>query len=191
MVEIIPAKGGFFKITNISSADIESGIIEHGRILDPERLAASLKKIYHKTGQKFSTKTVYAILPDSMTYFHVFDFPGAFSDEEIVNAVSFKFEEVFPLPMTSCFFDYAIVMRTPEKTLVQYAVVPKEIVRQIEDSFLKADLKLAGLGLLSQAVTKVVLGEPREKKASIVAYVTNESATIFIRNIFSVIKMNQ
>ncbi len=137
-----------------------------------------------KYEQKFSTKTVYAILPDSMTYFHVFDFPGAFSDEEIVNAVSFKFEEVFPLPMTSCFFDYAIVMRTPEKTLVQYAVVPKEIVRQIEDSFLKADLKLAGLGLLSQAVTKVVLGEPREKKASIVAYVTNESATIFIRNIF-------
>ncbi len=184
IIEMVSAENKLFKVINTSVLDIEKGIIENGKILDLERLTAFLKKAYNKTGHKFSTNTVYAVLPDSMTYFHVFDFPGAFSDDEIVNAVSFKFEEIFPMPMTSAFFDYAIVMRTPEKTIVQYAAAPKETINKFSDCFTNAGLKLAGIGLLSQAVSKVVLGEPMEKKATLVSYVTNESATIFIRNLF-------
>ncbi len=183
IIEIKPAQSGLFSLSEFAYADLDQGIIEHGKLLDIDRFSVVLKNMYEKSGAKFSTKNVYFIIPDPITFFHTFVFPGALPDKEIPNALSFKFEETFPIQSSDVQGDYAVVLRNPEKTIVQYAVTSRSIVTNYIEGLKKAGFSVDGMGLEAQAILRVVLGEPREKKASLTAYITEESATFFVRDI--------
>ncbi len=186
IVELKPMKGGLFTISDFSYFPLESKIIENGNILNIDSLSVSLKKAFKENGAKFSSNLVCLTLPDPVTFFHTFSFPGAVPDREIPNAISFKYDEVFPVPASDSKGDYAVVARDHEQTTVQYSLTSMKIIRDYINVFEKAGLKLFGIGLEAQAIERAILGDPEEKKASIIANITEESASIFIRDAYGI-----
>ncbi len=186
IIEIRPGNSGLFSISGFVFSELEQGVIENGKLLDADRFSIAIKNAFEKGGTKFSSKNIYFIIPDPITFFHTFVFPGALPDKEIPNAISFKFEETFPIPLTDAQGDYAVVVRNPEKTIVQYAASSRNTVEKYLEALRKAGLNVDGMGLEAQAILRVVLGEPREKKASLIAHVTERSATFFIRDILGI-----
>ncbi len=186
IIEIMPSKSGIFEAVDFSYLEIDSKIIENGNILNIDAFAISLKKAFSENGAKFSSNNVYFALPDPATFFHTFGFPGAVSDREIPNAISFKYDEIFPIPVNAGKGDYAIVARNKNETIVQYALASLEVIRQYSEAFKKAGLVLTGIGLDAQAIEKAILGNPEEKKATLVVNITKDSASLFLRDVYGI-----
>ncbi len=182
MVEIHPNEQGLFHVASFAMVDLEPGVVEHGDILDIDRLAAAAKKLWSNGG--FSTNVVYGALSDHITYFHTFKFPGELSDAEVKSALTFQFEEAFPLAFVDAVIDFAVIARSGEQTVVQCAVVPKVSLQKFQDALERAGLTVGGVGIEAQAIGRVLLGAFREKKASLIANIRKHSITLFIRDMY-------
>ncbi len=103
-IEAVYLKGNSLhtKILGLARVNIESGIVEKGRIKDEEKLATVLKKLFSKAKPKsISNRNIIFGFPDAVTYINVFDLPPhAKKDrknlvrEEVVSSVPEKIDNL-------------------------------------------------------------------------------------------------
>lgn len=162
---------------------LEAGVMEGGRVLDVDRLAAVLQDaLKNAVPEPVEARRLHLVLPDSVTYFHVFHFPGMLNDLEVQNALQFEAAEVIPFPPEDLFGDFLVLERTAQQTTVLYAVAFKETVRALEQVCEKVGCTLGGIGLEAEALDRALLGTVREGKASVVADVGQFTTTVFVRD---------
>ncbi len=162
---------------------LEAGIVEGGRVLDVDRLAGVLQDALKKAiPGPVESRRLHLVLPDSVTYFHVFHFPGMLTNLEVQNALQFEAAEVIPFPAEDLFGDFLVLDRTAQQTTVLYAVAFKETVRAFEKVCEKVGCSLGGIGLEAEALDRALLGEARAGKASVVVDVGQFTSTVFVED---------
>ncbi|MFC1787799.1 pilus assembly protein PilM [Patescibacteria group bacterium] len=182
MLEAEHQPDGRMILRSLSEALLEEGVFNHTKVLDIDRLAAALEKVHQAAAPKrFSTNELHIALPDSVTYFHVFRFPGSLNDKEVENALSFQIEEVIPVPLKDLRSDFAVVSRESDQTIILYAAVLKEVVEQIEKAVVRAGLKVGSIGLESEALARVLLGESNDH-ASLIVDIGERTTTFIVRD---------
>ncbi len=188
VAEILSGEAGSYSVRQTASTDLDSGIVEHGKVIDSDLLVEILRRLWSPPNN-FSKKEVCFVMPDEASYFHTFAFPGSLSDTEVQSAVRFQFEEVFPLSYANAVSNFGVVARSVEETIVTCAAVNKENVLKFEEVFSKAGLKCVGIGLEAQALRRVILDPPKQstspwqnKKAILVAYFRENKILLFIIN---------
>jgi len=183
MMEVRIRRDRKIEVLAASAVALESGVVERGRVVDVDRLSRALKTAHAAAAPaSFSLQTLDIALPDSVTYFHTFRFPGSLTNAEIANALQFQTEEVFPYPSDELVSDFIVSSRTAQETVVQYAVADKEAIAGYAAAASRAGFSVGGLGLEAQAIARALLAAPRKGKASLVADLGEYTSTLFLRD---------
>ena len=141
-------KGGKVILSAVGRMILAKEVMEDGKILDEQKLAAAIRDLCLKTKpQKISTKLVIASLPESKIFTHHFKLPITIHDNELAGALKFEAEGVVPASQDELLFDYKIIKKesasakaTADKQEILYVAAFKNIA----ESYART-LRLAGL----------------------------------------------
>ena len=134
-------KGGKVVLSAVGRMILSKGVIEDGKILDEQKLAAAIRDLCAKTQpQKISTKLVIASLPESKIFTHHFKLPVTIQANDLAGALKFEAEGVVPASQDELLFDYKIIKKDAGKQEILYVAAFKNIA----ESYART-LRLAGL----------------------------------------------
>lgn len=157
LVEFSRTKEGL-KLKRFAHANVATGIIENGEIMDAAGLTAILTA-FRKKYDLFHTR---CIIPEEKGYLFQAQIPKVSSPVEIATAVEFIIEENVPLSVSESVFDFALIESPKEENFLEVAVsvVAAEAVRSYLSAFREAGLSPIHFEVESQAVAKAVV--PRD-----------------------------
>ncbi|MBU0646247.1 pilus assembly protein PilM [Patescibacteria group bacterium] len=180
MVEVRLNHEGQGEILVQAHAALPKGVVEHGKIKNVESLGVALRAAFEAADpQAFSHRTVHLTLPDLVSYFHTFYFPGSLNNEEIENALAFQLEEVIPFDPEEMKGIHHVVSRNEKETIVTYAMVLREDLAAYRQAFKTAELTIGSIGLATQALSRMI--PPKDEgdtTATVVIDVENVSAAL-------------
>lgn len=180
MVEVGLNSDGQGEIVAHSRAALPPGVVEHGKVKNIESLGVALHAAFEAADPKpFSQRTVHFSLPDLVSYFHTFYFPGSLNKEEIANALAFQLEEVIPFDPDEMRGSHHVVERTDKRTIVTYAMALREDLAAYRQAFKAANLELGSLGLSTQALSRMIpVKDEDDPTAAMVVDVENAAAAL-------------
>ncbi|TAN58662.1 type IV pilus assembly protein PilM [Patescibacteria group bacterium] len=141
-------KGGKIVLSAVGRMILTKGVIEDGKILNEEKLAAAIRDLCAKTQpQKISAKQVIASLPESKIFSHHFKIPSTIPESQLGEALKFEASNVIPASMDELVFDFKIIKK--ESASAKTAADKQEILyvasfKSIAESYART-LRLAGL----------------------------------------------
>lgn len=129
-----------------SRVTLQKGIVEDGKILNKEKVKEKvLELLANSQPRGFKTKQVILSLPESKTFFDIFELPANLQGQELYKAVEKEAEKTIPLVPEELYFDFKLISERKEIKEVLYVGTPKEIV----DGYLET---LRGVGLVPLAL---------------------------------------
>ncbi len=131
---------------------LESGIIEGGKIISPDRLATALSAIAKMQGISF----VRAALPEEQIYFFRMQVPDGTKDE-IRSALELMLEEHVPILAAETVFDFEVTDKADGKVEVAVTAASRAVIDSYSEAFEKAGLTLLSLELEAEAVARAVI----------------------------------
>lgn len=159
-IEMISLEGTIEKprLSALGREILEPGIVEDGKIIQKEKLAAVLKKVTEapKFGKIEKKKLIFA-LPESKSFIHVFEPPPDFKKEKTEELIRSEAVFNFPFPLADLYFDFKIINK--EALLV---AVPKDIVNDYLEVFQNVEIKPIALEIESMSISRSLIGESRE-----------------------------
>lgn len=179
LVEVQTDRKGGATLSSFSIGSLEPGIVEHGKVADVDRLAATLRSML-EAKDKFSTKELVVALPESTTFFHRFHLVGQFSGTELLNTLEFQAEEVFPFALKDVVDDFQVIGRAAGSVDVLYAVAPQEIVEGYKQVVAKAGAHLIGLTLEPVALRRLFVPTNGKGKATLIADIGERATNLTI-----------
>lgn len=133
-------------------APLDSGIIEEGKIVDPERLAKALKAVAQIQNLSF----VRAALPEEQVYFFRMQVPDG-TKEDIRASLELMLEEHVPILAAETVFDFEVTSHEKGKVEVAVTAASRVIVDSYVEAFEKSGLTLLSLELEAEAVARAVI----------------------------------
>ncbi len=155
-------KGRSFKLGAFGKIELPPGILQKGRILNPEILVKYLKELLSKKQRSLSREVIVS-LPENEVFSQVIQMPKM-TQQELEKAVVFEAENYIPLPSSEMYLDFEIV--EPVKDHLDHIdVFLAAASRKVVEEYLLV-LKSAGLRPLafepeSRAIFRAVI--PKEK----------------------------
>jgi type IV pilus assembly protein PilM len=125
-IELVSLEGSLEnpEVSAVGRKILDQGIVENGKILNKESFKMALEDlISHPQLGKIKTKKVIFSLPESKSFFHVFEKPKDLKENEIENFVKTQASQIFPFSLEEIYFDYQI-----KENFVLLAAISKEIV---------------------------------------------------------------
>lgn len=120
---------------------LEKGIVSDGRILNKEKLKEKVLALLNNSQPRsFRAKQVILSLPESKTFFHVFELPAELKGQELYSAAESEALKTIPLAPEEIYFDLKLISERKDIKEVLYVGTLKEIV----DGYLET---LRGVGL--------------------------------------------
>ena len=145
------------KISAIGRKVLNSGIVENGKILNKESFKMALEDlISHPQFGKIKTKKIIFSLPESKSFFHIFEFPKGLKENEIENFAKSQAGQIFPFSLEEIYFDYQI-----KENSIHLAAMPKETVNGYLEIF--KILKLSPIVLETESMAWQRLFGEKEK----------------------------
>jgi type IV pilus assembly protein PilM len=132
-IELVSLEGSLEnpEVLAIGRKILDQGIIENGKILNKDNFKMALEDlISHPQLGKIKTKKVIFSLPESKSFFHVFEKPKDLKENEIENFVKTQASQIFPFSLEEIYFDYQI-----KENFVLLAAISKEIVNDYLEIF--------------------------------------------------------
>ncbi len=164
-----------------SASEQKDRIISRGHVKDVDRLAAALMDTYKAAKPKsFPTKDVVLVLPEEVTLFHIFHFPGQLNEKELFSTVAFEAEEIFPYSIKELATTFSVLNRTETETEILFAAVPKDVLNPYVKAVEQADLHLQGVGLESQSLTAALIPVPQSGKATMIIDYGTLTTTVIV-----------
>ncbi len=121
-------KNGFSDL-RYKTFSIPEGIIENGRILNPQLMENFLKTSVQKAG--FSTKNAALVLNSGDIVLREINIPQV-ADDEIESIINFRAQDIFPGGAENMAIDYLVLKKTVEdeveKLVLLLIAIPKDIV---------------------------------------------------------------
>jgi type IV pilus assembly protein PilM len=159
-VEIIQLQKFFrYSITTYGREELSAGVVENGRILDPNALAESLKKLLRNAKPKrVSTNKVIVSLPESQVFTNSFEVDSKLKAGALSNVILEKVGLSMLVNVDKTYWDY-MVSPLPDKTkkLVTFFCVPKEIANSYVKFCNSIGLEVVSLCLEPLSLARVIL----------------------------------
>src|SRR3990170_6770730 len=125
-------KGGKVILSAVGRMILSKGVIEDGKIMDEQKLAAAIRDLCSKTQpQKISTKLVIASLPESKIFTHHFKLPITIQTNDLAGALKFEASNVIPASMDELVFDYKIIKKSVSASSALSPQTPRQNVQEI------------------------------------------------------------
>jgi type IV pilus assembly protein PilM len=142
------------RIVAVAEGPVPAGVIDRGVVKDPKKLAAFLRELMGKAKpEPVSASEAVVALPEAVTFFHRFQFPGALGEGEVEAALAFETEEIFPIPQKELVGDFYIARSEKTSTDVVYAVTHAETLDGYRKAF--AELPFRSVAFEPEAMALV------------------------------------
>ncbi len=163
-IEILELKLGFrLSVATYSRCDLESGIVENGRIIDKEKLVLKIKEaLLAVQPKKISTDRVVLSLPESKTFIHYFNVDSSFKKEQLRMEVFKEALKIIPFDPKEVYWDFLarpslmdgkqtiLYISALQSAVLEYAAVCQEV-----------GLELTALDVESISLARAILKENR------------------------------
>ncbi len=117
-----------FLPTDFKEVFLPEGTIVDGIVKDEEVLSKALSEIREQSVRKF----VFVAIPENALYLYTVVLKGSPSRKEILHQVEFSFKEHVPISLENAIYDFDIVGRSKNGTLVSVTVAPKSVINKYE-----------------------------------------------------------
>ena len=180
----IERKKGRLTLVSFGKKELDSGIIDKGKIKDEELLALAIKDLVKKVkGEKIKTKCVAVALPEEKSFLQIIEMPEM-DKEKLGKAVMFEAENYIPLPINEVYLDFQIISSNSEKKdkkrlNVLVSASPKKIVDSYVSSIEKAGLSPVFLEMESMSTARSVIKKEKNIKSLLLVDI-GETKTNFI-----------
>ncbi|MDR3519724.1 MAG: pilus assembly protein PilM [Candidatus Pacebacteria bacterium] len=150
-VELVPTHYGM-KIRRWGERAIPAGVIESGKIQNPERMEEILSKLRKEEG----VRSVRVSLPEEQVYLFQLrlEKEGLTSVKEGIELV---LEEHVPIQAEDAIFDYELVKEDAQSIEVQVATIPKNVIDNYLLIFEHSQIKVEAFELEAQAISRAVV----------------------------------
>ncbi len=149
-VELIVTRDGI-KMGRYGERKIPHGIIESGKIKDPQKMQEILSALRKEEG----VRSVRVSLPEEQVYI----FRLKLDKEGLVNvreAIELSLEEHIPISADGAIFDYELVSEDEKKIDLQIAAIPKNIIEEYLQVFKDSNIIAQSFELEAQAIGRSV-----------------------------------
>ena len=171
-IEIIKLtkRGGGFKLGGLGRIELESGVVERGRIKDREKLAAALRQVMSIAKPKAITgKKIVFGLPESQVYTHVFLIDeGRLSKDELEDTVKQEARTSIPLTKDELVYSYKILSKAKGKTEILLVATSKEVLLEWQDFFASLKIEVEFYDIETLALFRDLYGKSLEKPVCVV-----------------------
>lgn len=165
-----------------SNAGMPKGLIQSDAFLDRKKLSEFIKTaIASPQYGSFTTNRVVISIPESKSFVRVIEMP-AMAEDQAANAVMFEAEAYIPLPIDQVYFDWKLLSQNGKTMQVLLTASPKEYIDTFIDVIEKADLKIAGIEVEAQSVTRALVPKTVEEPVVIVDMDAFNTALIIVEN---------
>jgi len=148
------------EVLAMGALTLPSGIVEHGRVVDPARLKKGLKKLFAGTKPKnIRGKYVICGLPESQVYAHVLRL-RAKKKRDIEKALPKVMQEKIPLPLEDILFSYKVVKKTADASHVLVVATSKHVAQEWKNFFEEVGLIVEGFDIESLALFRDLYKAP-------------------------------
>ncbi len=148
--------GPSITLKSYGETPLPDGVIVGGDIEERDKLVEVLRSFRLRYG----IRDAHACLPEKKAYLYKVLVP---EKGNLRAGVEFDFESHVPLPPGEAIFDYEVVRRTDEGTIVAVTAYAKRIVTQYASAFQEAGIKLRSLEVEAQALARAVV-TPEDKR---------------------------
>lgn len=152
-------EGDIDKIRSFAVAEIPTGNIEDGKIINKDKVAAIIKEtIRNAEPRKIKTNKVICSLPESKAFLRVIAIPNM-EEEEVGEAIKWEMEANIPLPIEQVYFDWQFLGQDDgkKKQDILTVAVSKNIIDDLMEVLGKAGLEVYGLEVESVASARSLI----------------------------------
>ncbi|MBY0376465.1 pilus assembly protein PilM [Patescibacteria group bacterium] len=155
-LELIPFKDGV-RLGRYGERKIPLGVIESGKIKDPNKLRDLLLALRKEVGVKF----VRVSLPEEQVYLFQLDLDKV-GLENVREGIELSLEEHIPIPAQDAIFDYEILSQDEKAMDVQVAAIPTNVIENYLSVFRESLISVQSFELEAQAISRAVIkkGDP-------------------------------
>ncbi len=143
-VELVEVRkrGKSLTVTACGRAPLEKGIVARGRIQDPYKLAAIIKKLAAEAKPAPITleRGVHVALPESQTYLHTFSIPKKGEHQDLPAEIRAEVQKTFPFPLEELVWNSVIQSESPEMYQVAAAAATREVVTEWREAMKEAGI---------------------------------------------------
>lgn len=150
-IQLLPTRNGI-KLGKYGEHKIPTGIIESGKIKDPQKLREILSFVRKEQG----LKSVRVSLPEEQVYLFKLklDKAGLTSVRE---SIELSLEEHIPISAEDSIFDYEILSEDDQKLELQVAAIPKNVIEDYLVVFQDALIVAQSFELEAQAISRAII----------------------------------
>lgn len=149
--ELIPVKGGI-RIGRYGERKIPAGIIESGKIKDPQKLEQVLLSLRREEDIRF----VRVSLPEEQIYLFQLQLEKA-GLVNVREGIELSLEEHIPIPAQDAIFDYELVGEDAKSLEIQVAAIPKNVIENYLAVFRNSQMSVQSFELEAQAISRAVI----------------------------------
>jgi type IV pilus assembly protein PilM len=150
-IELIKTKDGI-KVNRYGEIKIPAGIIESGKIKDPQKMEGFLISLREKEG----LKSVRVSLPEEQVYlFNLKLEKGGL--ENLREGIELSLEEYIPIPAQDAIFDYELLSEDEQNLKLQVAAISKNVIGEYLSVFRNSKIIVESFELEAQAIARAVI----------------------------------
>jgi len=139
---------------------LEKGIIEDGKILNKEKIKEKFSELLNSAQPRsFRTKKVILSLPESKTFFDIFELPANLQGQQLHKAAEKEAEKTIPLLPQELYFDLKLISEKKDIKEVLYVGILKEIVDSYLEILREVDLIPLALDIESASLSRTFKSE--------------------------------
>ncbi len=150
-VELVATRNGL-GVGRYGERSIPLGVIESGKIKDPERMVEILSSLRKEEG----VKSVRVSLPEEQVYLFQLRLEKS-GLKNIREGIELALEEHVPLTAPDAIFDYDLVNEDAQSLEVQVTAIPKNIIENYLSIFKNSDISVQSFELEAQAISRAVI----------------------------------
>ena len=167
-----------FSVMTYGRTELPEGIVENGKIINPNFLAERIKKLLKEAKpKKVSTNKVVVSIPESQVFIECFEVPSKLRSGSLTKAVLDKMSTSLPIDVEKTYWDFtekSLVDKT--KKLIMFISVPKDIANSYVKFCNSIGLEVVSLCTESLSLARTIL--KKSSKHSLIIDIGSQSTNI-------------
>ncbi|MBI4090456.1 MAG: pilus assembly protein PilM [Candidatus Komeilibacteria bacterium] len=154
----------YFVVKSQSRVELAGGIIENGKIIQPEKLKVAVQELLAQaTPSALSGKEIALTLPESRSFVQTYVLPRAIGVKQVPSALFSEARETLPVESDLIVADFQKVGETDAGVRYLFAATYSELIREYTDFFSSLRLKVSLITMESIALGAATVDDSKEE----------------------------
>lgn len=163
LLELTRSAAGTLTVHALSHAELPTGVVQNGEILDPQRLQTILRETLAAAQPRpFRSRNAIVALPETRVFLRAFEFPHNLTEDQINRTIPFEAEGALPLTLNEVSYDVQFHRSRASTHHVLFAAAPKSVVDAYLETLTKVGLHAIALDVESAALARSIVGAREE-----------------------------